>query len=241
MDQETGGLGLVTANADGLKGISGAQPAERCARFFFGGEDPPVAKVDTCDGTVLRAVVPRFELRLGAPVLRRPPGDRPAQQGRDFALRHSLLQPKQFVARDRQSIGGNLQASQRLLVFRVMREHGTIQTDGVVESANSRQILRELDLELLPDLSGATVVRVFLSERADRIGVDLFVLGTGVRRDCRGFVFENIAPLLLMVRLDIDAAACGRQQDEDGNELETFHCDKLNTTRGFLDSIGERS
>jgi hypothetical protein len=163
------------------------------------------------------------------------------------AAGHALLERQQLLPRHGQPVHGQLHALLRAHIHRIVREDGAIEAERVAVAAMRGQLVGELELDALPHLAAAAVVRMLLDEGADGIGVDL-LLGHRGGGGCGDlFVLQDVAPLGLVICLGclIEVAAVSTSGQEErtecGYKRENSHQSHNLAQPRFLDSAGERS
>src|SRR5207302_7248706 len=127
------------------------------------------------DTAVVGPVVPRLDRAVGALRPRRPSGDRLAEEMGDVALRHALLEREQFLARDSESIERGRQTAKRLLVARIVGKHRAIEANGILMTAQRRQLAREIELHAAIDIARSRMFGIARHKSGERSGVQLLL------------------------------------------------------------------
>ena len=112
-------------------------------------------------------------------------------------------------------VGRTAETLHRRDVLRVVRQNRAVNPDGVLIAAEHRELVREIELDVLVDLASTAVRWVVADEGAEGIGVDLFGLGWRVRRLCGLLVVKNVQPLRGVVDGIAAAARHGNETDQD--------------------------
>src|SRR5438270_12299101 len=91
-------------------------------------------------------------------------------------------------------IDGIGEAFERGGVLRIVRQHRAVDADRVLMTSDRRQLVREIELDVLIDLACAAVRWMFLYECSERIGVDLLRIHRRVRRRSGLLVAKDVEP-----------------------------------------------